>query len=259
MTEKLVSQLESICAGLNTKLIGPAKTLQMKTGINFDFLPPKLQKPLNFCALIFCLFIIIVTYPNSIIFNLMSIVYPIYHKNCVNMAQNSSSMYNKYWTLFGALTMIDSVVGFVLRLVPGYYYLRIAFIYAIIQKDFALVQPVHSILSGLFCKIVLSINNKFCDRSNLSSIALVAMDRLAADAMNMLSESESSDSTTDEVVTNDMDKVVDNDMDKVVNKVVDKVGDNDMDKVVDKVVNKVVDNGVDLANDAGSDGDNVEH
>ena len=45
---------------------------------------------------------------------------------------------NKYWIMFGLLTLFESVFGFVLNLIPGYYYLKFVMIYLLMRNNFAL-------------------------------------------------------------------------------------------------------------------------
>jgi hypothetical protein len=56
---------------------------------------------------------------------------------------------NKYWIIFGLLMLVDAFLGFILHLIPGYFYLKLGFIYAIVRSEFAYTSVVFDILVGL--------------------------------------------------------------------------------------------------------------
>jgi len=57
---------------------------------------------------------------------------------------------NKYWVLFGSMVIADTFGGFILHSIPGYFYLKIGFIYALIRNNYALTGTVFSGLETLY-------------------------------------------------------------------------------------------------------------
>lgn len=156
-SRSVISMFNNTCQVLNTKLVWPAKALQTRLGLRTDLLPKCLSTPLNFCTMIVLMFFTSVSFANNLVCNLFGILYPmIYGLSVVNDTTNTnkSTTFNKYWMLFGMITLIDSLFGFVLHNIPGYFYLKIGFVYSLIRKDFALVDVIYDKITKRFTKKV---------------------------------------------------------------------------------------------------------
>lgn len=141
---------------LNTKLVVPTRFLQSKLSLKTETLPENLRTPLNFSAIVAVTLALIITFANNLVCNVVGILYPlfyglyIFNEQPVN-TQRSVTL-NKYWILFGVLSVVDSFFGFILHLVPGYFYLKIGIIYALIRNDFALTNVAFSMLESYYAK-----------------------------------------------------------------------------------------------------------
>lgn len=137
---------------LNSKLALPTNFLQYNLSLKTDILPEILQRPINFSTMFILLLFIIFTYANSLICNLIGVLYPIlYSLNLFNDMSNTDSnntikitnkfvTLNKYWMLFGSITLMDTFFGFIFDVIPGYYYLKVGLIYTLIRNDFSLTN-----------------------------------------------------------------------------------------------------------------------
>lgn len=130
---------------LNKQLEKPAKALQSKICFDTNDLPALLKIPLIFCSISAFVFYIIFIFANNLIYNLIGIVCPlIYGASIANETDiDKIKTYNKYWIIFGVITLIDSLCGFFLHLVPYYYYLKIGFIYILMRNNFSSVDTIY--------------------------------------------------------------------------------------------------------------------
>jgi len=147
---QLLSKVQPIVDFLNSNLMAPTKVIQTSLSLKVDPLPNTLKTPLNFTTFIAFLFFIIVTYANAFVCNMIGVFYPVmyglhmFNENPVSTEKMVTL--NKYWMLYGSLTVIDTIFGFVLQYIPAYYYVKIIFVYVLIRDDFALTDRMFGIL-----------------------------------------------------------------------------------------------------------------
>jgi len=78
--------------------------------------------------------------------NLFGIIYPIWYEvylfneNPIDIRQLMSV--NKYWMLFSTSALIDSFFGFILHLIPGFFYFKFIMIYLLVRNDFVMSETV---------------------------------------------------------------------------------------------------------------------
>lgn len=148
---------------LNDKLNLPAQMLQNALSLKMDTFPQILKSPFNFTAAMIFLLFIIIGYANNLICSLIGVIYPIIYGldlfNANPVDTDKLVLLNKYWILFAGIHLLDSIFGFILGFLPGYFYLKISLIYSLIRNDFALSGKFFSMLeniyvnSGLYPKI----------------------------------------------------------------------------------------------------------
>ena len=165
---------------INNKLVFPVQYLHNKLSLGTDSLPDVLKTPINF-ATIFSFFIfIMVTFANNLICNLIGILYPLmYGLNIFNeksIDTNRLISHNKYWILYGVITLFDSFFGFFLHFVPGYFYLKLILTYLLVRNDFMFTSISFSTFSVLYEKYDIRkkiekslalVNIKFDPKTNL--------------------------------------------------------------------------------------------
>ena len=156
---------------LNDKLAIPSKIIQNKLSLKTDSLPESFKTPLNFSTILAVAMFLIVSFANNLISNVIGILYPVLYglyliNSQVTVAkinQNISSILsislidklltlNKYWLLFGILTLVETFFGFLLYLIPGFFYLKIMLIYTLIRDDFSLTNIIFGFLENQYAK-----------------------------------------------------------------------------------------------------------
>lgn len=137
---------------LNEYLRGPVETFQSKLSLKTEALPDFLHTPVYFTAMMTMIVMTIISFANNFICNLIGILYPVMYGFYLftdapsDRNTQRSVTYNKYWILFGSITIIDMMLGFVLSFIPGYYYAKVAFIYLLIRDDFSLTDSVFGLI-----------------------------------------------------------------------------------------------------------------
>ena len=130
--------LSGMVAYLNAMLVQPASTLQTNIGLRTDIFFFDLHSPINYLS-VFCIFLLFILFcANNFICNLFGILYPLmYGIMLINNPNNEYLMQlNKYWVLFGVMNLLDGFFSFILGHIPGYYYLKLIFIFCLIRNDF---------------------------------------------------------------------------------------------------------------------------
>lgn len=154
--QQIISYINMGIQFLNDKLHIPTQMLQKSLMLNIKTLPDILKTPLNFSTILLFIVFIIIGYANNLICNVIGILYPlIYGLDIFNGAPidtNRSVKLNKYWMLFGIFHLIDTFFGFILYLIPGYFYLKIALIYAMIRADFELSNTLFNCIESFYVK-----------------------------------------------------------------------------------------------------------
>lgn len=125
---------------LNENLANISDIVQRNLSLDFSYMPDKLQQPIVFMGIVIIFLITIIFYINTIIVNFIGVFYPLIYSmglfNQEEMDYWSLILINKYWIIFGGLSLLDNLMGFILRLVPGYNYILLAFTYLLIRNDF---------------------------------------------------------------------------------------------------------------------------
>lgn len=162
--QSIVTKTQNIYQFLNIKLATPVAAMQNKLAISLP-----LSSPVVFCGLMLMMFYAIINFANNFICNLIGIFYPLLFGSTIISNKNlfRNLTYNKYWMIFGAVILIDTFLGFILQSIPGYYYLKITFIYAMIRNNFELVDVTYDKVTTIKCqrfdpliqKIINSIQN----------------------------------------------------------------------------------------------------
>jgi hypothetical protein len=141
---------------LNAKLVIPTQILQNNLSLKTDSLPDNLKTPLNFSSMLLVAFFFVITYANNLICNLVGILYPllyglfVFNETPINTER--SVTLNKYWMLFGVITLMDTFFSVLLDIIPGYFYLKVAAIYILIRNDFMLTNSAFSMLESYYAK-----------------------------------------------------------------------------------------------------------
>jgi hypothetical protein len=131
---------------LNTVLAGPIETLQNYLSLRLDSLPSFLQTPLSFALLSMFIVYSVISHAGNFIWNLVGVVYPLMYSaltygDISTNLENSLRM-NKYWMLFGGIVVSEIFLGVLLHMIPGYNYLKLATVYALVRNDFAMTDTV---------------------------------------------------------------------------------------------------------------------
>ncbi|AUL77645.3 hypothetical protein QJ856_gp1172 [Tupanvirus deep ocean] len=155
--QQVLSYFSSALQFMNNKLIVPTQLLQNNLSLKTESLPSVLRTPVNFASmLVFALFFII-SYANDFICNLIGVLYPltyglsVYNETEVN--PETSVTLNKYWMLFGVITLMETFFGFILHVLPGYYYLKIGLLYALVRNDFRMSNTMFSMLQNYYNRL----------------------------------------------------------------------------------------------------------
>lgn len=154
LNNQIFTYINSVIYFLNEKMDLPAMMLQTTLSLKMETFPQILKTPFNFIlAMIFLLFIII-GYANNIICSLIGIIYPIIYGldlfSTNSTDNNKLILLNKYWILFGGIHLFDSLFGLILNCLPGYFYLKIAFIYLLVRNDFLISGQIFTIFENLY-------------------------------------------------------------------------------------------------------------
>jgi hypothetical protein len=135
---------------LNAKLSFPAELLQNYLSLKTEYLPEIIRTPMNFVMVFLFGLFTIIYYANNLIYNLIGILYPLAYGLSIFNTQPANTdtlvTFNKYWMLFGFVTLIDSLFGFILYLIPGYYYCKLGLIYLLLRNNFMLTNTTFSLL-----------------------------------------------------------------------------------------------------------------
>lgn len=140
----LFSYFNSVVKYLDSILMVPTKIIQNNLLLKMDSLPNNLKTPLSFSTILLFIIFIIISYANNLICNIIGILYPImynfsiFNEKPINI--DKLTIMNKYWILFGLITLTDTFFGFLLHIIPGYFYFKIALIYVLIRNDFVLAN-----------------------------------------------------------------------------------------------------------------------
>lgn len=151
--QSVLGYLNTSVQFLNTTLSKPTQFVQNYLSLNMESCPRFLRAPLNFTASMLFLFFMILSFANNLLCTIVGVLYPVLYSMYTTRLQSGgtlqSATLNKYWVLYGIITMIDTVYGFVLSLIPGYVYLKLAITYALVRNNFAIVDMVYDTVSSL--------------------------------------------------------------------------------------------------------------
>ena len=146
---------------MNSILASPVKFVQSKLSLQTNTLPQSTQSPVNFTLILVLMILLIMSYTSNLVCNVFGIGYPIMYTTQGTKPEMTATL-NKYWVIFGSMTLVDNVAGAFLNNVPGYYYVKLAFIYALIRNDFALTNTVYGVLESYYKQVtVLPIVEKY--------------------------------------------------------------------------------------------------
>ena len=165
--KKLQSMFSYTIIHLNNILFLPKCILQSKIALKTDVFPTFVHAPINYILSLILFLFIVIGYANNFICYIVGIAYPlayslplvaylssngrnnIYYMESDKVMEKDSSkliLVYKYWMLFGAITIIDSMLNYVFELVPGYYYFKFLFIYALVRNDFYFSNYIFNLL-----------------------------------------------------------------------------------------------------------------
>lgn len=126
-------------------------SLEMNSLLNF------LKTPINFTTMLMFAFFVIISYANNFICHVVGILYPllyglyVFNETPINI--DRFVIINKYWILFGTITLADSLFGFILHAIPGYFYLKIILIYVFVYNDFAFTNMGFNIIERYYSNV----------------------------------------------------------------------------------------------------------
>ncbi|XWV25849.1 receptor expression-enhancing protein 5 [Tupanvirus soda lake] len=155
--QQVSSYFGSVLEFLNKKLVVPTQLLQNNLSLKTESLPLVLRTPVNFTSmLVFALFFII-SYANDLICNLIGVLYPLtygfsmFNETPVNT--ETSVTLNKYWMLFGVITLMETFFSFILHALPGYYYIKVGLLYALVRNEFRMSNTMFSMLQNYYNRL----------------------------------------------------------------------------------------------------------
>lgn len=159
----LTSYFSSAVQYLNSMLTVPVKFVQNSLSLQTESLPSFLQAPLAFTSMLLMTFFVILGYANNFICSLVGLVYPLtYGFNLLQQEPSDTTLsplitLNKYWMLYGVLTLVESLIGFILEAIPGYYYAKLALLYMLVRNDFAMTTSVYSRVETYYANSTLAV------------------------------------------------------------------------------------------------------
>lgn len=139
---------------INNKLIFPNSVLQNGLSLKIDVLPQIIRSPVNFALIMLFATYFVFSFANNFICNIIGILYPFVY--CLNIFVETpinteiSVTLNKYWMLFCGLLLVDSFFGFLLHLIPGYFYIKVIAIYTLMRNDFTMTNTIFGTLENLY-------------------------------------------------------------------------------------------------------------
>lgn len=147
---------------INNILDPYVESFQNKFFIKKESLPHFFQKSLNFTITVMLLCSIAVTCANNLISNIVGILYPVLYGfvALTKTTQVPMDNFNKYWMLYGIITLIDSFLGFILYLIPLYFYFKISLFILLIKNDFQYSGTVFEIIKLIYIESPLKQHNE---------------------------------------------------------------------------------------------------
>jgi len=154
--QTVLSYIWPVTTYFNTMLANPMQILQNNLSLKLEYLPSMMKTPLNFALMMLFVSYSVMNYAGDFVCNLVGILYPLMYSslmfNEITADLENSVMMNKYWMLFAGLVMVDTLFGFCLQLVPGYYYLKLSFIYSLVRNDFSLTNTAFTMIQVYYQK-----------------------------------------------------------------------------------------------------------
>jgi len=148
-----LQSLQTLQSYLNNALMGPVNYVKDKLSLKTEALPTILRAPLNFALFFSSLFYFVVANADAFICNMLGITYPIMYclhtLNALPLSTDKIITNNKYWIIFGSLTILDPILGYV----PLYYYVKVIFIYFMVKNDFLLTTYAFEILETQYVRL----------------------------------------------------------------------------------------------------------
>lgn len=89
-------------------------------------------------VIIICLVSVFIGYFDSIITNIVGIVYPVYWsmKALETKEQNDDKQWLTYWVVFALFILFESTLGFLLKYIPFYFFFKLAFLLWLFLPNF---------------------------------------------------------------------------------------------------------------------------
>ena len=142
----------------NSNLAVPISTVQKYMSIDVAYLPEPLNYPVNFIVMLLFAFLAFLTFTNNFLCNLVAISYPLYYglQLYSNLEYRSSetTALGKYWMIYGAMTFVENFVGFILSMVPGYYYFKMVILYCLMRNNFYLSTNVFTVALNYYRQFI---------------------------------------------------------------------------------------------------------
>lgn len=140
MTESsLFVNISNTINDINSKLSDPMIFLLKYFSLQKEDLPCSLKIPITFFGVVFICLYFILSFAYNFLCNMVGLFYPVLYSlalfNGVADPNNFITV-TKYWILYGSLTLVDNLLGYVMYFVPGYSYLKILVLYMLIKNDF---------------------------------------------------------------------------------------------------------------------------
>lgn len=118
-----------------TDIISKSLSLDMNVFSGF------LTRPLNFMFCFICLTTLSLFCMNDFICNIFAIIYPSlyiheYYLKIRDSNNHSSNPMLEYWMIYALLLTIQQYMEFILLSIPGFYYMKMAFLYTLMRNNF---------------------------------------------------------------------------------------------------------------------------
>lgn len=138
---------------INMKLSEPMDFLLKYFSLQKEDLPCSFKIPITFFGFVIFSFYFIMNFAYNFLCSMIGLFYPVlYSLSLFNgeLESNHFMTMTKYWILYGLITFVDNLLGYVMYFIPGYSYLKILVLYMLVKHDFVYTKVVFDALSYYF-------------------------------------------------------------------------------------------------------------
>ena len=142
---------------LDNKLYYPIRVLNEKIRLDTEFIPQNIKSsPTIYASILLFMAITIFCFTDFICCVILSTIFPVmYSMKIIKDKEpniNKLLKINKYWILMNIHNVIYNFLYPIISILPGHYYFRIFFMYAMIRSDFYLSEKIFNIFEKYYNK-----------------------------------------------------------------------------------------------------------